>query len=83
MKDGKELVNLVLDAHGGIHRWNQLNTVKIHVSIKGITWPRKGHPDSLDDIVFKANLHAPYDSWTPIFAGDQKTYFNGLDVAIL
>ncbi|TFF35494.1 hypothetical protein [Mucilaginibacter psychrotolerans] len=83
MKDGRELVDLVINAHGGIYRWNQLNTVKVHVSIKGITWPRKGHPDSLDDIVFTANLHAPYDSWTPIFEDGQKTYFNGLDVALL
>lgn len=83
MKDAKELVELILSAHGGTNRWNQLNKVDVHVSIGGITWPRKGHPNSLDDIIFSANIHAPYDSWTPIFAPDQKTLYNGEDVAIL
>ena len=83
MKDAKELVDLVLNAHGGRKRWDLLNTVTIQVSIQGITWPRKGYPDSLNDIKFKANLHAPFDTWSPMFAPDQKAAFNGTDVAIL
>lgn len=29
MKNAKELIDLVLDTHGGVRRWNQLNTVKV------------------------------------------------------
>ncbi|SIS97490.1 hypothetical protein SAMN05421788_102428 [Filimonas lacunae] len=83
MKDAKELVNLVLNAHGGVTRWNQLHTVTAHLSIGGVTWPTKGHPGVLDDIVFTANLHAPFDSWTNVQAKEEKTSFNGRDVAII
>lgn len=83
MKDAKQLVNLVLQAHGGVTRWNQLNTVTAHIAIGGVTWPTKGHPGVLDDIVFKANVHAPYNSWTSKFWKDEKTSFNGKDVFIL
>ena len=74
MKDAKELVDLVLNAHGGRKRWDLLNTVTIQVSIQGITWPRKGYPDSLNDIKFKANLHAPFDTWSPMFAPIRKPH---------
>jgi len=83
MKDAKEIVDLVLNAHGRRNHWDLLNTVTIRVSIGGITWPRKGYPNSLDDIIFKANLHSPLDMWSPMFAPDQKAAYNGTDVSIL
>ncbi len=32
------LLNVVTEAHGGVDRWNQLTTLKAHLSVKGGLW---------------------------------------------
>ena len=45
-----ELRDLVIDAHGGIARWNKVKTVDGDMSITGGLWARKGWPDALKDV---------------------------------
>jgi hypothetical protein len=51
-----DLLNLALTAHGGLDRWNQLATVRLHASITGAIWYVKGKPDALKDVVIEADL---------------------------
>ena len=44
------LLKFATDAHGGVERWRQLNTLKAHLSIRGAIWHVKGKPDVLKDI---------------------------------
>jgi hypothetical protein len=46
-----ELLNLALEAHGGLDRWNKVKAVKVDASITGAIWYVKGKPDFLKNIV--------------------------------
>ena len=52
-----DLLQVAVNAHGGLERWNQLKTVKASVSITGAIWQLKGKPDVLQDISIEAELH--------------------------
>jgi hypothetical protein len=45
-----ELRDLVIDAHGGIARWNEVKTIEGDMSITGGLWARKGWPDVLKNV---------------------------------
>ena len=45
-----DLLQLAVDAHCGLARWNQLKTVRASVSVTGVIWQVKGKPDVLKDI---------------------------------
>ena len=44
-----QLRDRIIDAHGGIARWNKVKTIEGDMSITGGLWARKGWPD-----IFKA-----------------------------
>jgi hypothetical protein len=52
-----ELLQLAVDAHGGLARWNQLQTITASMSSTGAIWHIKGRPDVLKDIVMEVSLH--------------------------
>jgi len=52
-----DLLRLVLAAHGGVDRWNELNHLRAHASITGATWSLKGKPDVLRDVDIQADTH--------------------------
>jgi len=83
MKDAKELLDLVLSAHGGMIKWNQFNTVKAHLSMGGITWGVKGHEGVMNDLYFTGNMQTLKDSWAHIFEPGLRSTFNGRDVALI
>ena len=45
-----ELRDLIIDAHGGIARWNEVKTIDADMSITGGLWARKGWPDVLKNV---------------------------------
>jgi hypothetical protein len=51
------LLKLATDAHGGVDRWNQLKTLKAHLSVTGGIWHVKGKSDVLKDIRIELPLH--------------------------
>ena len=51
-----KLLQLAVDSHGGMDRWNQLKTVTASMSITGGVWYLKGRPDVLKDIVVEMSL---------------------------
>jgi hypothetical protein len=56
----KELRDLVIDAHGGIERWNRVKIIESEMSITGALWTRKGWRDALKDVHVTAN---PKNQW--------------------
>ena len=51
-----DLLNLAVEAHGGLKRWSQLTVVKASVSISGELWRLKAQPEALKDVVVEARL---------------------------
>jgi hypothetical protein len=51
------LLQLAIDAHGGLKRWANVETIVVHASIKGAIWYVKGQPDYLADIVMRIDTH--------------------------
>lgn len=51
------LLKLATEAHGRVSRWNQLTSLKAHLSVTGGIWHVKGKPDVLKDIRIEFPLH--------------------------
>jgi hypothetical protein len=48
-----DLLELVVDAHGGMKRWNQLSWFRADVAITGAVWALKGKAGLLDHVVLE------------------------------
>jgi hypothetical protein len=48
-----ELLNLAVNSHWGLERWNKLKSVKVAASITGAIWFVKSKGDALKDVVMK------------------------------
>jgi hypothetical protein len=64
-----ELRDLVIDAHGGIERWNKVKTIEGDMSITGGLWIRKGWPAALNDVHVTAATGKQWISYRP-FLGE-------------
>ena len=52
-----DLLQVAVDTHGGLSRWNQLKRVRANLSVTGAIWQMKGKPDVLEDVSIEAELH--------------------------
>jgi hypothetical protein len=77
-----DLLATVIHAHGGLERWNQLNTVSARLTQGGALWALKGQPGVLDDVVVTASLHEERASHRPFGAPDLHSAFTPERVAI-
>ena len=66
-----DLLNVAVEAHGGLARWNEVSSIKIDVSIGGAIWDVKGQPDVLKDIVMVADTQR--ERVTTSFVGQDLT----------
>jgi hypothetical protein len=49
-----DLLNFVVEAHGGLKRWSRVESVTVAASITGEIWQTKGKPDYLKNVIFNA-----------------------------
>jgi hypothetical protein len=77
-----DLLETVIEAHGGLDRWNQLNSVSARLIQGGALWELKGHAGVLDDVVVTASLHEERASHRPFGAADRRSAFTPDRVAI-
>ena len=77
-----ELLDTVVEAHGGLKRWNELETVTAHLAQGGVLWALKGHQGVLDDVFVTASLHEERESHYPFAAAGQRSVFTPERVAI-
>jgi hypothetical protein len=52
------LLEKTIEAHGGIDRWNSLNTVAADLSVGGLLWTLKGQDGLFADARYEAHTHA-------------------------
>jgi plastocyanin len=77
-----DLLETVLEAHGGLDRWNQLETVSARLIQGGALWALKDQAGVLDDVVVTASLHQERVSHRPFGAADRRSAFTPERVAI-
>jgi len=77
-----ELLDNVIDAHGGLAHWNELESVSARLVQGGAVWALKGQPGVLDDVVVTASLHEERVSHRPFGAPDRHSAFTPERVAI-
>jgi hypothetical protein len=63
-----ELRDLVIDAHGGLERWNKVKTIQGDMSITGGLWTRKGWPDALKNAHVIAAVGDQWISYQPFIS---------------
>jgi hypothetical protein len=77
-----DLLETVIEAHGGLTRWNQLDAVSVYAANSGALWALKGQPGVLDYVFVRANLHQERESHHPFGAPDRRSAFTPERVAI-
>ena len=77
-----DLLETVIEAHGGLKRWDQLNSVSARLIQGGALWTLKGQTGVLDDVVVTASLHQERVSHRPFGAVDRHSSFTPERVAI-
>jgi hypothetical protein len=70
-----DLLETVIEAHGGLERWNQLDAVSARLIQGGALWALKGQPGVLDDVFVRAGLHEERASHHPFGAPDRRSSF--------
>jgi len=76
------LLDCVLEAHGGIQRWNQFNTVSAQIVSGGGLWALKGLIQDAAPRQMSASLHEEFASVAPFGQPNWRTSFRPDRVAI-
>ena len=69
-----DLLDFVVEAHGGLKRWGELQTVSAHLIQGGVTWEMVGQKGVLDDVHVTARLHEERVSHYPFGAADRSVF---------
>jgi hypothetical protein len=77
-----DLLNEMVEAHGSLKRWNELQAVSAHLIQRGVTWELKGQKGVLDDVYVEAALHEERVSHHPFGAAGRRSVFTPGRVAI-
>src|SRR2546425_2437131 len=77
-----DLLETVIEAHGGLEPWNKLNGVSARLIRGGALWELKGQAGVLDDVVVTASLDEERVSHRPFGATDRHSAFSPERVAI-
>jgi hypothetical protein len=71
----RNLLDEVIDAHGGIDRWNSTRHFTARMSIDGNLFARKGNGGVLKDVVVDGDTHAQFLRFTGFPAIDKRAVF--------
>jgi hypothetical protein len=77
-----DLLKTVIEAHGGLEHWTELDSVSARLVQSGALWALKGHAGVLDDVFVRASLHEERESHHPFGAPDRRSAFTPQRVAI-
>lgn len=78
----KDLLTNIIDAHGGIGRWNSFQKVEATIVSGGEFWGMKGLVQDPNPRRMTVSLHEEFASVTPYGAPDQRTHFTPDRIAI-
>ncbi|MFJ8358084.1 hypothetical protein [Streptomyces sp. NPDC093984] len=77
-----DLLNTILDAHGGRARWEAAHRITARQFFGGALWEMKGHPGALDDVEVTVDLRREFVSQKPFFDAGHHTSFSAGRVAV-
>jgi hypothetical protein len=77
-----QLLDRVLEAHGGLNRWREYNRVECRIVSGGGFFPLKGVLQDAEPRVMSVWLHQQRASLTPYGAPDQRSVFTPHRVAV-
>lgn len=77
------LLDIAVNAHGGLNRWDELISVTARLSIGGVLLPLKGQTGHLDDVNVRMDLHHQFTSHFPFGEPGVHTAFTGKHIALL
>jgi hypothetical protein len=60
-----DLLDLVLEAHGGLDRWRKVDSVDVRLTLGGPFAAVKQHPDGIPDALVRIDVHRPKTLITP------------------
>ncbi|MBB3656688.1 hypothetical protein FHX15_001916 [Rhizobium sp. BK650] len=66
-----DLLDLAIEAHGGLQRWQQIERLHAHIKVGGAVWHVKGWPDVYADIRTSISTHRPHTEFTPFLQEGQ------------
>ncbi len=69
----RDLLDLVVEAHGGLERWSKVATVTVAASVTGEIWKVKSKPDYLKNVIFE--VETKRERVTGDFPGQDKRSF--------
>ncbi len=76
------LLELAIDAHGGLRRWRELTSITARLSFGGSIFVDKGWEGALDDVAVTIRPRVQRASVAPFTAPDRRTIFTPDHVAI-
>ncbi len=76
------LVEGTIAAHGGMKRWNELQSVTAHLDEGGALWSLKGHPEMLGETNVTVGTRSEWASHHPFLAARARTRFEPHRVAL-
>jgi hypothetical protein len=76
------LVQLTLDAHGGLERWQRFEHVSAHLRNGGVLWTLKHQPGVIDNVNVRVALRREWASHSPFVEPAWQTSFEPHRVAI-
>lgn len=77
-----DLLEIAVNAHGGLARFNESETVRAHLSLGGVLLPVKGQTGYLDDVNVRVDLHRQFTSHSPFGEPGVHTAFTGNHIAL-
>ncbi|MFC5199870.1 hypothetical protein [Streptomyces kaempferi] len=77
-----DLITTVIEAHGGLHRYNQFTSVTAHLRVGGSLWRLKGQEGILSQAAVRLDLHRQHASHYPFTAPHLRSSFTAKRVAV-
>ena len=68
-----ELLNRVLDAHGGLDNWSKISALSAQLSLGGPFWQLRGWPGIYDHTTVELDAHREHIAFTPFTARDRNS----------
>jgi hypothetical protein len=71
-----ELLDRVLDAHGGLANWNHVTAVTAEIAVGGPFWALRGWPDLAPTLTVSMDAHREHITTTPFPGPDHRSVFD-------
>lgn len=69
------LLDLAIEAHGGLSRWRDVESIDFRMTVGGALWRIKGQPDGLKDVAVHVVAHRPEVAIKPFLDEAATGYF--------